>query len=235
MQIRIHYILIPGNPSASFYYLKWIEELQLIYPDARFSYMPPPPLKRNITSDESFEYILASFEFELAKFAEDDVSLCILGHSIGGFFAKKLLERQLVAIDQVILLFPFLGDLHFSTKIVLNCVNWLYYCEILSKQFIKHKNLFKFLSPEIKNITAAELESSLNLAKHEHDFFKCKIEDISITLVDKIKVIVTKNDRWCCESTIKRLKTVLRPIEIESKHDYILLAVERNKVAQHIL
>lgn len=117
------YLIIPGNPTVASYYQSWKKEIENWNKDADVMYA-----NSYVLFDRKLDYVayslamLGHYEKLLLELKSDD-KVIILGHSIGGYFALKLLEKHPEKIEKVIVMFPYIG---YSTLKSLKFIRPLY-------------------------------------------------------------------------------------------------------------
>lgn len=220
------FLIIPGNPPASFYYDLWCKELKGIYPEYHFvSYAYPIQRSQN-----SKDYIseIVDFYAQLILDRHADTPITIVGHSVGGHIAYELLKRDELSIRRSILIFPFFGKPRFVGKALLHVVSFIDRKKMIKKQLIKNKLLLSKIWKELENIKDDELISSTRLAHHEKYFFKDFIfPKINSDQKDKVHLIYNLKDTWCTPKAINKLKNVMDSTHIDSVHDFIVFPKER--------
>jgi len=88
------FFLIPGNPPATYFYEQWGNEIKALQGDANVCVSHYPDLKHGTNSLDSMAEVMEFHFKQLEKFCDQvQVPVVIIGHSLGGYFALKLLEE----------------------------------------------------------------------------------------------------------------------------------------------
>ena len=216
-------IVIPGNPPASYFYEEWKKELERITNnDVTIDYYPS---FEDTTC--SLEYLKKVEDFYLEQVKTNE-KVVLIGHSIGGHIALKILEKYDAKIEHCILLFPFLHSAGFKAKLILEISN-----QIKKRKFLQAglAGLLKALGVFYKNInmlTTNEMNSSLNFAFHEHKTIGRKQSiHINPNLNKKITLYYTNKDTWCSNKVVANLHPEIRTEFINIKHDFVVSREQR--------
>ena len=220
---KIKIIVIPGNPPASYFYEAWRKELNLITNnDVIINYYP--------SFDDttcSLEYLKKVEDFYL-EHVKNNEKVILIGHSVGGHIALKILEKHHEKIEHCVLLFPFLHSPGFKAKLMLGALN-----QIKKRKFLK-VGLAGFLKPlgwlyqDMKLLTTNEMNSGLNFAFHEHKTIgRKKNININPNLNHKITLYYTNKDTWCSKKVVQNLHPELRIEFIDIKHNFVVYPEQR--------
>jgi predicted alpha/beta hydrolase family esterase len=220
-------IVIPGNPPASYFYDAWKKELeQIVSNEVIIDYYPSFE-----ATTCSMAYLKQVEDFYVEKIKNKD-NVILIGHSIGGHIALKILEKYYDKIAHCVLLFPFLHSPGFKGKFALETVNQINKQKILKAGFI---GLLSWLNKDIKMLTKNEMKSSLNFAFHEHKTIgRKKSITINPKLIQKITLYYTNKDTWCSKKVAENLHPELRTEFINIKHDFVVSPAQR-KIINHRL
>ncbi len=228
-------LLIPGNPAVAGYYLEWIEEIERAS-NLEVTYA---------TSYMLFGRRLNSREYDLAmmKHYEDIfLNLCkgekivIIAHSVGSYFALRLLTKYPEKIEKVFIMFPYIG---YSKIFSLRFVSIPYLIDRvfpLTEIVSAFKNIFHRWDKSVLDISNKELASNLRFGVRQcHYFNSHKLETNSASFTkDKIDLIYCDNDRWCPEEAINILKPVTNHKKTDLPHDFILSKPNRLKMINEL-
>lgn len=217
-------LLIPGNPAIESQYRSWVQEIERHYPDVRMVYA---------TSYVLFNRRLNYFEYDQAMaahyehiFLELDASekIIVLAHSVGAYFAFRLLKKYPDKIEKVIVLFPYLGHSRIPLLTLVGIPYWIDRFFPLVEVVSACKQLFRGIYKDsLNNISTTELTACLRFGLRQCMYFNKYTFDIpSISQhADKIQFIYTDNDKWCPPETIESLKLFSTSNKTILPHDFI--------------
>ncbi|MCH9755833.1 MAG: alpha/beta hydrolase [Gammaproteobacteria bacterium] len=216
-------MIIPGNPPASYFYEAWKKELEHITNnEVIIEYYP------------SFEKITCSLEYlkEVERFYSKKITahekIILIGHSVGGYIALKILEKYHRSIEHCVLLFPFLHSPRFRGKLVLGALNQLNKRKYLKTRLTGLSRSLRWLDEDIQRLTQNEITSGLNFASHEHKTIgRKKNIDINPTLHPKMTLYYTDKDTWCSKKVVKSLHPELNTEWVDVKHHFVTSKAER--------
>ena len=230
-------LVIPGNPAVASQYLSWIDEIKSQNEDLDISYATSYILfDRKLSYVKYHDAMCDHYEKILLKLGEEQ-KITILAHSAGSYFALRLLEKYPERIDEVILLFPYIG---YSKIPLLYFVRIPYYIDRvfpLAEIVAFCKNLLMLLDKNVQYISRLELTANLRFGVRQCVYFiKNKFNAKKIEAYrDKIHFIYIENDKWCPQATID----LLRPVSIYEQtlipHDFIVSAELRERMTKTIL
>ncbi len=229
-------MIIPGNPAVAGYYYSWIDEIK-----SRCS---------NVDAIYATSYVLFSKRLDYVKYPDlmfehyeqtllslDSTSeIEIIAHSVGSYFALKLLEKHPDKIKKVTVMFPYIG---YSDIVYLK---FLYPVYLLDKFFplaeaiSVAKNFFHRYDKEILNISSRELTACLRYGVRQCVYFNESKLDTSklIPYKDKVNFIYTEGDRWCPPKTIDLMKLVSTSKIVNMPHDFIVYKRYREKMLDEL-
>jgi pimeloyl-ACP methyl ester carboxylesterase len=226
--------IIPGNPAASHYYDLWIKEFKE-KTDYECFYDTFPVLKETNTPEAYLEQMIDFYESRFLSFYNGKEAL-LIGHSIGGFIASKLLERHPEKFSKVYLIFPFFGDTDFHGKAVLKTAYYVEKSKSLTNFIIKIKNSVKAILPEVSHVTSKELLTSVHFAKYEYLFFnKPSNRKINLPYKEKTTLIYNSKDHWCTKKTREEIKTQIPSFFVDAHHKYIVFKEQREAILEKII
>ncbi len=216
-------VIIPGNPPASHFYERWKKEIELITnQNVIIDYYP------SFAETTCSATYLKKIENFYAQSIRRHKRITLIGHSIGGYIALKLLEQYHENIEQCALLFPFLHSPGKKAKCILVALHHLSNKLWLKKPFITSLGWFY---PNIRKLIPNEITSGLALAYHEHKTIgQEKSIHISPHLHPKITLYYTHHDTWCSKKVLKSLHPQLRTELINVTHDFVTTKVQRTIV-----
>ncbi|MFZ4712552.1 MAG: serine aminopeptidase domain-containing protein [Bacteriovoracaceae bacterium] len=229
----MNYFLIPGNPPAVHFYELWQKEIMASDPKAEATVCSYPLLPKNSNSKKAIDDVLKYHEEQFNHFQQKVSSpVTIIGHSLGGNFALRLLNRNHKLIEKVILLHPFLRAPDIKGKIILKTVAALYPYENFQKNIIKKRKLLEYLSAELPHVSNDEIEKSFHLAYHEHKIIAPDKTPLMIDheFRDKVSVFFKRQDIWCTDAVIKDLKRQVSLFECTEPHGFVTEEKYRNSL-----
>lgn len=203
-------MIIPGNPPASYFYETWRKELELITQNkVLIDYYP------SFSDVSCSQEYLEKIEDFYAEQIKNHTKINLIGHSIGGHIALKLLEKYPEKIEHCVLLFPFLHSPGIKGKLMLATLHQINKRAFLKTRRFKLLKLLSYLDQDIQKLTMQEIDSSLNFAFHEHKTIgRKKNININPSLFKKITLYYTTKDTWCSK---KNVVSHLHP-EINTQH-----------------
>ena len=216
--------MIPGNPAVARYYQSWIKEIQNRNNQLSITYATS-----YVLFDRKLNYI--KYDLAMQKHYEDLLfalptteKITLLAHSVGSYFALRLLNKYPEKIEKVIIMFPYIG---YSTIKSLKIVGIPYVIDRLfplAELVSWTKNVFQKWDEHVAHISNTELTACLRFGVRQCVYFnkhKFDTQTISPSNREKIHFLYTKNDRWCPEQSIDLLKQVSHSKETEIRHDFI--------------
>jgi len=223
-------IVIPGNPPASYFYEAWKKELNLMTNNkVMIDYHP--------SFDDTtccLEYLKKVEDFYLEQ-VQNNEKVILIGHSIGGHIALKILEKHYEKIEHCVLLFPFLHSPGFKGKLVLGILNLINKTTFLKAGLAGLLKPLSWLYKDIKMLTSNEINSSLNFAFHEHKTIgRKKNININPKLNHKITLYYTNKDTWCSKKVIQNLHPEIRTEFININHNFVVYPDQRKIINNRI-
>lgn len=230
-------LIISGNPCASYFYKEWQKEILEIDNNLEVIIGTFPEYCSELPADEYLDKVTNYFE-ELLNSFQQKGRVIIIGHSIGGFFGLKLLQRIEERIKQLILIFPFLGSPEKEGIRILRFAKLISKLKPISRLIVRNKNLLIPFSSDVRFITSDELSSSITLARKEYDYFKnyeLSPQSLRETKVSKIKFLYNKKDIWCSDKIKSLLKSHVNSSFVSLDHDFIIHSNQRSNMTDMII
>lgn len=223
-------IVIPGNPPASYFYEAWKQELKHItHNDVLIDYYPS---FNHITCSQEY---LEKIEDFYAEHIKNHDKIILIGHSIGGHFALKLLEKYPDKIEHCVLLFPFLHSPGLKGKLMLSALHQINKRAFLKARRFKMLKLLSYLDQDINKLNIHEIDSSLSFAFHEHKTMARKKNiHINPDIFKKITLYYTDKDTWCSQKVVNNLHPKIHTQFTDINHNFVTSREQRQKMTQSI-
>ena len=223
-------IIIPGNPPASYFYEAWRKELnQITNHEVMIDYYPSFE-----DTTGSLAYLKTVENFYLDQVKNTD-KIILIGHSIGGYIALKILEKYHEKIEHCVLLFPFLHSPGFKAKLILGALHQIKKRKFLKAGLVGLLKPLSWLYNDINMLTRNEMNSGLNFAFHEYKTIgRNRNIDINPSLNHKITLYYTNKDTWCSKKVVQNLHPELRAEFINIKHNFVVFP-EQREIINHLL
>lgn len=230
------FLLIPGNPAVARDYQSWMKEIEQQYPHIYMVYA---------TSYVMFDKKLSYIEYDRAMRQHyEDVLLelnssekiSIIAHSVGSYFAFRLLEKYPEKIEKVTVMFPYIG---YSTLPSLRFVSIPYWIDRflpLAEIVARYKNLFRRSYGNVNDISNTELAANLRFGVRQCAYFnKYKLDTHIISnSKEKILFLYRDNDKWCPVETTELLKPISIHKKIALPHDFIQTSEHRMSMIREL-
>lgn len=232
------YLLLPGNPSAAHHYETWAKEFEIANPELDVSF---------ITSYVIFDKKLDYFQYDAAmrRYYEDiflklagSEQVTVIAHSVGSYFALRLLEKFPDKISNVVVMFPYLW---YTDATYVKYLYPVYLADTflpVSEIVSKFKNaLFGKSEPEILHIDGKNFNMNLRYGVRQCVYFnKTKFEsDLIQVHKDKIHFLYREHDQWCPKQTIEEMKVVATRKMVDLPHHFILYKDHREAMMREVL
>jgi pimeloyl-ACP methyl ester carboxylesterase len=231
-------LFIPGNPAVARYYLSWIDELQQKIGGLDITYATSYVLFGRRLDYVAYDAAMRGHYESCLLDLNASGKITIIAHSVGSYFALKLLEKYPEKIEKVILLFPYLGynqltPLRFAS-IPYELDRFLPVVETASRF---RSLFFQRWYEDTKNISYAELKACLRFGVRQCTYFNKHQLDVSAIsqYKDKIDFFYTKNDGWCPPQAIELLKPISRYQEVDIPHDFVVKPENRDKMTEQLV
>ena len=217
-------LLIPGNPAIESQYRAWMQEIEHRHPSIHIVYASSYVLfSRRLNYLEYDQAMTAHYEHIFLGLDASE-KIILLVHSVGAYFAFRLLEKYPDKIKKVIVLFPYLGHSHIPLLKLISIPYWIDRFFPLAEIVSACTQLFRGKCKDsTSNISTKELTACLRFGVRQCMYFSKYIFDIqSISqYAHNIQFIYTDNDKWCPEETIGPLKSFSKSTKTILPHDFI--------------
>jgi pimeloyl-ACP methyl ester carboxylesterase len=229
-------LLIPGNPSVENYYIEWVKEIEQSIPNTEAFFA-----SSYVIFSKKLNYI--EYDNEMRNHYEKILlnhfhgePITIIAHSVGSYFALRLLEKHADKIKKIIIMFPYIGDC------TVGYVKYLYPIYIadrflpISEFFSVYKNILFRHEKEVQNISSENLNMNLRFGVRQCIYFNKKLFKLASSAFtkDKIDFIYSIGDAWCPQETIELLKPLSNYKEVQIPHDFIIDKQKRQEMIKEI-
>ncbi len=233
----MNYLLIPGNPPAVYFYQLWQREILQQQANSQVKVSPYPQLSPMADSARAMGIVTAAHAQQLEQFYFDTKQpITIIGHSLGGYFALKLLEQQSDLIEKVILIHPFLRKPDLRGQIILKTAKSFYHSKNLQRLVLKSRKWIEYLSSDLPLVSNEELLNSFQLVQHENAVIASDDSSVYIDpkFRDKVQVFYTQQDSWCQPKVVTELQAQAAVICCAEPHGFITEEKHRRSLFKKI-
>ncbi len=229
-------MLIPGNPAIKSYYEEWIKEIKEEYEFWDITYATSYVLFDKKLSSHEYDQAMRSHYEKIFLEVANSEKVTIIGHSVGSYFALRLLEKYPEKVEKVIILFPYIG---YSNIKLLNFIKIPYLIDLvfpLVEIVSKWKGILLRNIKNVEEIAINDLNACLRFGVRQCMYFdKYKFNPGKhFFQKNKIDFIYCDNDKWCPKETIEILKPISNHRRVDLHHDFILDKKEREKMIKEL-
>ncbi|MBS0625166.1 MAG: alpha/beta fold hydrolase [Verrucomicrobia bacterium] len=234
----MHLFIIPGNPPAVHFYRLWAEEICRKRKECTVHISPYPRLPANEDSSRYLNDMAEIHAKELLAFhraAKEKVF--VIGHSLGGWMALRLLEKHPDAIEKCLLLYPFLKRPSFKGRAILQLGRALYKVPFFQEALLSCRSFLERFVSDLTYVTDNELLASFSLVYHEQKIIGRHKETLHIPepMREKLHMIYCDQDAWCPPETVDEMKQWISSEKLPTMHGFITSAKERAIVLEALL
>jgi pimeloyl-ACP methyl ester carboxylesterase len=197
-----------------------------------------PVLSKMSDSSKAMDLVLAAHLEQLHEFSETvDSPITLIGHSLGGYFAMRLLEKVRHRIQKVILVHPTLREPHLRGRVILRTLSAFYSLENLQSMFLRRRKQLEILFADLSFVTDEEILKSFHLIRHEDVIVASDRSPVVVAPGDcgKVKVFYNLRDIWCHSKVVSQLKNQVSVFECNEPHDFITQERHRRSLFTKIL
>jgi pimeloyl-ACP methyl ester carboxylesterase len=229
----VNYFFLPGNPPATHFYEVWGSEVRERSPQSRTAVAKYPLVEGYGDSQKYFEHLAQNVATQFLEFRERGPGpAALVGHSLGGYLALKILQAMPEEIDACYLFHPFLRQPEARGRVLLKLAHDLRRLSSLEKWLMRAKPLVSLFLPEARHLSSEEIHVFTQLAYHEHLSIA---QDLTAPLIPhdlqkKLHVYSTNGDTWCPPESISLLGTELRHVNGPASHNFVVKQAERDLV-----
>lgn len=231
----LNFFVIPGNPPALYFYKEWESEWLSLYPKHSFFISPYPDLS---FKQSSSAYINSIYEAHKRNFLQYQNNIqgpiILLGHSLGGYFAKRLSEELPELVEKCVLIHPFLRSPKKRAKLFLSALHYARKLDLFEELLLKKRKTLQKLNPDLQHLSDQELSIALKTAFHELKTIAAIKDPIRINEKKKFHLFYTQNDKWCTTQAIGELKEHISSEEVSATHDFVRLSHDRNIMSKKL-
>ena len=229
--------LLPGNPPALHFYELWAHEIREKIPGARVEVARYPLRIERGDSTAFFERLVDDVSSQyLAYLAQTKGPASLVGHSLGGYVALKLLSRIPDRVETCHLLHPFLRRPALSGRAILKLGSTVASLPSAHKWFLRIKPMIGLFLNAAHKLTDEEIRVFAELVHHEHLSIGQDLSSpaISSELRRKVCVYSTPGDRWCPPETVASLGEGIRHVTGPGRHDFVVRRSDRDLLFEHL-
>ena len=229
----MNYFILPGNPPATHFYKIWGAEIRERSPRTHTAVATYPLLHGCTDSHEYFRQLTGEVANQFLAFRERAQGpSALVGHSLGGYLALKILHAMPDKIDACYLLHPFLRQPEARGRLLLKLAHDLKRLSSLEKWLVRAKPVVSLFLPEARHLSSEEIHVFTQLAYHEHLSIAQDLAAplLSQELQKKLHVYSTNGDTWCPPASIAHLGPELRHFNGPASHNFIVKKAERDLV-----
>ncbi len=229
--------IIPGNPPATYFYEMWGREMVDCGFAKSFKVAKYPCFEKVHSSIEYFKKVEDEHFENYKRYLESiEGPVLLVGHSLGEYFALKMLERQPELVEKCVLLHPFLRAPTSRGKNILRTVKRLRSIPFFEKVVMKSRPILERLSSDYKHLTDGELKACLNIVPHEFALLGNDKSPLAIApnISQKLRVFYSENDTWCPTSTISQVETNVKSKNCQLSHEFIVSKSQRTRMLELI-
>lgn len=235
----MHWFLIPGNPPARYFYELWGDEIRSERPGATFAVSRYPDLLNKINPKMAMDTIFNHQMDELIKYYHQigNRPVTLVGHSLGAYFALRILENAGYLLEEAVLVHPFLRAPGLVGKSILQSVGSLYGKANIQRKILEYRKLLEMFFLDLRNVTDEEIFQSFHLAHHEgHTIAKdTSFVEIKPEIRDKVSIYYTRDDHWCSQQVIDELRNQVYTLECSQPHGFVVDKNHRSELFQMII
>lgn len=234
---KVNYFIIPGNPPALHFYELWKNDILAKNPTAQVQISEYPKLDHNRDSGEVMQNILSTHAERLLAFQHANRGpLTLIGHSLGGHFALKLLNQHSDAIYRTVLIHPFLRTPSNRGKKIIQGLSLLHGRTLCQNLILRSRKFLERFNDDLAMVTNEQILTCLNLTFHEHNTIAQDQTHLVIdeALRSKLNVFYVPGDIWCSPNVISALEPQVRTIECTEPHDFVTSTDHRASLLEKI-
>lgn len=228
------YLLLPGNPPAVYFYETWKRDILRALPNARIEVSPYPLASAVRNASVAMDQIFATHHQRLRTLHDEaGEPVTVIGHSLGGHFALRLLQAHPTLVAQAILIHPFLRIPSPRGRLILNTVRAI---GPFKRKLIHSRAFLERFFPDLVHITNDELGNGIQIVGHEHATIGRDRSPLVIApeLRAKVRAFYCPGDSWCPPAVVAALKSQVATRECAEPHDFVTKAHYRQSMLEKI-
>lgn len=229
-------MLIPGNPALASHYYSWIEEMEQADLTLSITYATSYVLFGKKHNYIEYDLLMRKHYEDIFLSLSKSDKVTIIAHSVGSYFALRLLEKYPDKIEKVIIMFPYIG---YSTISSLKYLPFLYMLDRvfpMAEIVTRCKSYFTVYGEDVHNISNPELLACLRFGVRQCTYFKKYKFDTHLISAHaaQLNFIYTEGDRWCPVETINLLNPISNHKKVDLPHDFIVKKENRLKMIHEL-
>lgn len=222
--------ILPGNPPIRHFYQIWKDEILSQKTNLQIEIATYPHLKDVGHSKEYFEKTIASISNQIIDFQNrSKTPIALVGHSLGGFLALQVLEKNPNLVEKCFFIHPFLRRPSHSGLALLSLARALRRNQKIEKLLLHLQPQISKWMPEAAALNAEEISIFLHFAFHEYEVIGKDTSPITLNpkWLHKIFIYTTDDDIWCPESVRRQFETLATHTKGPASHAFIVHQEER--------
>jgi pimeloyl-ACP methyl ester carboxylesterase len=231
--------ILPGNPPARHFYEVWIQELRERHPSLRAEVAHYPLQVETRDSSAYLERLADTVTEQFLAFRRSDGQPTrLVGHSLGGNLALRVLERVPGEVERADLLHPFLRRPLASARAILRIAHELYRrTPSVGDWLVRAQPVLGLLNADALKMTPDEIRVFAQIAFHEHLTIAQDTSpfDIDEALRAKLRIYSNERDVWSPPLLFAKLDVANKPFRGPALHDFIVRRAERDLVGEFLL
>ncbi|MEO5667663.1 MAG: hypothetical protein ABIR96_06375 [Bdellovibrionota bacterium] len=229
--------ILPGNPPALHFYELWAQEIRAQHPESKIEIAHYPLWQSEGDSHAYFRDLVAVVTKQFLEFRKrEGIQASLVGHSLGGYLALKILEKVPSEVEKCYLLHPFLRQPLKRGRALLKLAYELRCHTPMEKWLVRLQPLVSLALEEASKITAEEIHVFTQLAYHEHLTISQDQSSPAVApeLLKKVFVYSTEGDIWCPPATVASLGKDVRHTVGSASHNFVVTRKNRDRVSAYL-
>jgi|GEM_PF-1149984 len=243
MESTTNFFILPGNPPALHFYELWGQELREHNTDLKIRVARYPlatgKAEKSEKSDSNlyFENLTDSLIEQINEFrVAHGGNISLVGHSLGGYLALKVLNRIPDQIHACHLFHPFLRRPTPRGRVLLKVAHELHKLPSLDKWLLRIQPTLGIFMKEALSITHEEIKIFTELAFHEHLTISQDLSAPQLGEEAKSKIFAysTKGDTWCPPQSIDSLGQGVHHVVGPAAHNFVVNRAGRDLISKQL-
>lgn len=168
---------------------------------------------------------------------ETGQKITVVGHSLGGYFTLRMLERAPELIERAVLLHPFLRQPDPRGRWILNVASAVSPFDAFQSRLLRTRKLVEVFMRDLTHVTNEELRNMFQLAHHERRLIARDVSPVRLApeLREKVHVLYTEKDSWCSPAVIRDLEGQVALHKRAEPHGFVTDQKHRESLFKKIL